>query len=112
MATSIIPKQHPAIIPVNELEMVQFVKNTAANETMTLTFSGGVRALMFFFSSTAARNGAYMLVGSTSNTQAAPLVAGSGITITPGTGKITVNTAYSVGCFILWLNGADNLTIS
>jgi len=124
MAVSTIPKQHEPVIPVAQggtgatipqdaktnLGLVRFVKNTGANETVTLTFTGSVRALMFFYSSNAARNGAYMLIGSTGNTQAVELRAGSGITITSGTGQVSITTQYSVGFWILSLGDMDAIT--
>ena len=79
--------------------------NMASAATVTIeTLSSIVGAVLFFGSATASRNGAYiMFVGNTTTEPTiTPIVAASGITITPSAGKITITsngaTYLSVMC--------------
>ena len=73
-----------------------FYTSVTSTTTVTIeTLSSIVGAVLFCGSGTASRNGAYILFFNNSTTEPliTPIVAASGITLTPSEGKITITAS-------------------
>ena len=125
MATSIIPKQHPEVIPISNggtgatnasdavknLDIIKSYGNKSGD--VVLTFSGLAVGIIYLLSSTASRNGIYLFRGLTSQTSIYREILGSGVaTLTGVAGKLTISLSALVGFRIQWLDGESNTTIS
>lgn len=89
---------------------------TSSNDTV-LSFSSAVRFVLVMMGSTSSQHGVATVYGQ--NSSANPIVVpvgtiGSRITLTPGSGKLTVSVTASVACYIICLNTYtyDRITIT
>lgn len=113
-----------------------YSKSASASTKRTITFSNSARGMLIAYSTTVARCGVYLLVGTSSTARIVPLVndgapvsgsagqysvsgsaapltdlTGTGISYTTSANVITLTTTYAVRLEYIWFEGQSNVTV-
>ena len=107
-----------AIEALNNLHGISVkTANVTSSSSAVLSFSGAVRFVVLTLGASTARHGVATVYcqGASSTTYVVPVgTLGSAITLTPGTGSLTISATASIACYIVCLNSYtyDRITIT